>query len=112
MKNKEAQVTPTCNRTRNSKINKRNNKRENDKQQNTVPSPPTTPNPEWSDAKYHYVPGVPQPDSGNTAPVVLNNNHSQNIVRHSTSNSNNVGADGFTLVKKKGKREQRSTGGT
>jgi len=58
------------------------------------------------------VPGVPQPDSSNTAPVVINNNYSHNHVRHETSNPSNVDADGFTLVEKKkkeDKRNQRST---
>ncbi|XP_069975515.1 uncharacterized protein [Penaeus vannamei] len=114
MSNKETQVTPTRNNTRNSKSrNKRNNRRENDKPENTVPPPPTALNREWSDAKYHHVPGVPQPDSSNTAPVVINNNDSHNHVRHETSNPSNVDADGFTLVekrkeKKEDKIEQRS----
>lgn len=114
MSNKVTQVTPTRNNIRNSKRrNKRNNRKENDKQENTVPPPPTAPNREWSDAKYHHVPGVPQPDSSNTAPVVISNNYSHNHVRHETSNPSNQCRCGWVYSrgkkKKEDKIEQRST---
>lgn len=54
------------------------------------------------------MPGVPQPVSSITPPVVLNNNYDQNIERQETPNSVNVEKDGFALIEPK-KRKQKRT---